>query len=168
MCDYPAQLNPNAETPYAKGRRGGGGGRRHGGGGRRHWHGGKGRGYYRPRRRSYVYSYSYPYSYSYLYPYNYGYYYPYYTYSYPYYSYPYYRSPVVDVETVNVGKTQQQSTYGSCSCDGNKASSDYCARGYEASCQGGSCTCISTDEVRAAMGDWGCGSSKGVYCPTKQ
>lgn len=159
MCDYPAQLNPrgpNTEISYGKGRRGGG--RRHGGhAGRRHRHG---RGYHRyPYRRNYLYAYSYPYSYAALYPYYYGYYYPYYTYT---------RSPVVDVETVNVGTAQQQSTYGSCGCDGDKPAQDYCARGYEASCQGGSCACISTDEVRATMGDWGCGITKGVYCPTKR
>jgi len=158
MCDYPAHLNPvdpNAEISYGKGRR-------HGGrSGRRHRHG---RGYHRyPYRRNYLYAYSYPYTYSALYPYNYGYYFPYYTYS-----YPYNRSPVVDVETVNVGSGQQQSTYGSCGCDGDKPAQDYCARGYEASCQGGSCVCISTDQVRTTMGDWGCGSTKGVYCPTKR
>lgn len=185
MCDYPTHLNTSCcgqmpmapmaspapvveEIAYARSRGGGGGrhkgggGRRwHGGGGRRRWHGGGRRNYYSPTYTAFPYSYSYPYSY------NYGYSYPYY--SYPYYSYPSYSytAPVVDVETVNVGGSKS-SKFGSCVCDGNEPARDFCATGYEASCQKGSCVCVNTNKVKAVLGDWGCGNSSEMYCPIQK
>jgi hypothetical protein len=71
------------------------------------------------------------------------------------------------VETVNVSSSKG-SQYGSCVCDGNEPVRDVCATGYEATCQGGSCVCVSTNEMKAALGDWGCGNSSEIYCPIKK
>ena len=71
------------------------------------------------------------------------------------------------METVNVGGSKG-SQFGSCVCDGSEPSIDFCATGYEAACQGGSCACVNTNELKASLGDWGCGNSSVIYCPIKK
>ncbi len=153
----------NEEIAYSRGRHGGGGrghyshGGHGGGGGRGHYshggHGGGGRSHY---SRPYFYGGNYyPFNYSY-YPYGYTNYYP---------IDVSLQTPYVQTELPSVTLNSQASLFGTCACDDkSKASKDYCATGYEASCQGSSCVCKSTNASNAIV-DWGCGNSAQKYCP---
>jgi hypothetical protein len=136
-----------------------GGGGRHGGGGwsggGRNWSGGgwSGRNWNNWGWNGGYYPYSY-----YYYPYDY-----YYPYSY---YYPYNTTYYVDTPAVTT-TNQQNSSFGTCACPtaGSKGFTDFCAVGYQPSCQSGSCACVNSNQQRALLGDWGCGNNSQAYCP---
>lgn len=140
------------------GGRGGGGHGGHGHGGR-HWSGGGGGRYWSGGGYGGIWPSSY-----YYYPYDY--YYPY-SYYYPYNTTATYYVETPTITTTSTESVKQNSSFGTCACPstGSKSTIDFCAVGYQPSCQSGSCACVSSNQQRALLGDWGCGNNNQNYCP---